>query len=279
MKAINYLLTHKITKTTKMKNKVSLIIAVYKRVDFLELIFKSLENQTFRDFQVIIAEDDCSPMVKSFVEEKEKNFPFEIKHISQEDNGFRKNILLNKAMRIADGEYLIFIDGDCILDKNFVKDHVKNAKPNVCLFGRRVMLDAKTSERLVKTKDLKYLSFIKLLFTKTTHLESAIRFPFFISWRKNGVLGCNFSVFKDKMIKINGFDEDFTRPLFGEDTDIERRLTLIGVKLKCSKFQTIQYHLHHPTKDRDEDWKISGELYERKVKEGKSVCDNGYIKR
>ncbi|MGO2356572.1 MAG: glycosyltransferase [Marinomonas foliarum] len=258
-----------------MKNKVSLIIAVYKRVDFLELIFKSLENQTFRDFQVIIAEDDCSPVVKRFVKEKEKNFPFEIKHISQEDNGFRKNILLNKAIRIADGEYLIFIDGDCIL----VKDHVKNAKPNVCLFGRRVMLDAKTSEMLIKAKCFKHLSFMKLLFTKTGHLESAIRFPFFISRRKTGVLGCNFSVFKDKMIKINGFDEDFTCPFFGEDTDIERRLTLIGVKLQCSKFQTIQYHLHHPTKDRDEDWKISGELYERKVKEGKSVCDNGYIKR
>jgi GT2 family glycosyltransferase len=262
-----------------MKNKVSLIIAVYKRVDFLELIFKSIEKQTFRDFQVIIAEDDCSPIIKKFLDEKEKNFPFQIKHISQKDDGFRKNILLNKALRIADSEYLIFIDGDCILDKNFVKDHIKNARHDVCLFGRRVMLDAKTSENLVKTKNFKLLSFMKLLFTKTNHLESAIRLPFLISRRKSGVLGCNFSIFKDNMIKINGFDEDFTRPLYGEDTDVARRLSLIGVKLQCSKFQTIQYHLHHSTKDRDEDWKISGELYERKVKEGKSECDNGYVKR
>lgn len=261
-----------------MNNKVSLIIAVYKRVDFLELIFKSLEKQTFRNFQVIIAEDDCSPNVKNFLDEKGKNFPFQLKHISQEDDGFRKNIILNKALRAADGEYLIFIDGDCVLDKNFVKDHIKNAKHDVCLFGRRVMLDAKTSENLIKTKNLKSLSFIKLLFTKTKHLESAIRLPFLISNRKSGMLGCNFSVFKDNMIKINGFDEDFTRPLFGEDTDVARRLNLMGVKLLCTKFQTIQYHLHHSTKNRDEDWKICRELYERKVKEGKSVCENGYVK-
>lgn len=263
----------------KYKYKASLIIAVYKRVDFLELVFKSIEKQTFKDFEVIVAEDDCSSDVMAFIEEKRKNFLFDIKHISQVDDGFRKNKLLNKALSSVEGEYIVFIDGDCILHKDFMKEHMQKAKPNVCRFGRRVMLDAKTSSELIKSKDLTKLSIFKLYFTKTRHKECAIHLPFTILNGKRGVLGCNFSVLKEKMIQINGFDEDFERPLYGEDTDVARRLSLIGVELKCTKFNTIQYHLHHEMKGREADWKISGELYAKKVSEGKSFCENGYIKK
>ena len=159
-----------------------------------------------------------------------------------------------------------------------MKDHMQLVTPELCVFGRRVMLDSSTSDKLIKSKNFKLLSIFRLMFTKTKHLECAIRLPFLISSRKSGVLGCNFSVLKEKMIAINGFDEDFTRPLYGEDTDVARRLCLIGVKLKCSKFQTIQYHLYHPLKGRDEDWKIGREFYAKKVIEGKSFCKNGYIK-
>ena len=259
-------------------SSASLIIAVYKRVDFLELIFQSIEKQSYRDFEIIVAEDDCSPSVKEFVKHWQAKSSFVIKHINQVDEGFRKNKLLNKALSSAQSDYLVFIDGDCILHKDFLKEHMLLAKPNDCLFGRRVMLDAMTTEKMIKTKSIDQLSFFRLLFSKTRHLENAIHFPFLLSYRKSGVLGCNFSVFKEKLIEINGFDEDFQRPLYGEDTDIERRLRLIGVQIKNTKFKTIQYHLHHEMKDRDEDWIISGQLYQKKVNEGKSFCDNGYIK-
>jgi len=261
------------------KHKASLIIAVYKRIDFLELIFQSIEAQTFTDFEVVVAEDDCSVDVATFIEQVREKCSFTIKHISQEDNGFRKNLLLNKAIAAAEGEYLVFIDGDCILHKDFMKEHLQSVTPNICLFGRRVMLDSDTSEQLIKSKDFRLLSIFKLLFTSTRNLECAIHLPFLISRRNYGVRGCNFSVLKDKMIEINGFDEDFERPLYGEDTDVARRLKLIGVRLKCSKFQTIQYHMHHSVKDRGDDWKISKALYTKKKREGKSFCENGYIKK
>lgn len=262
-----------------MKYKTSIIVAVYKRVDFLELVFKSIEQQTFNDFELIIAEDDCSSEVKAFIDSKRMQCSLEIKHITQADKGFRKNRLLNKALDAAEGEYLVFIDGDCILHKDFLKEHMQHSNPNVCLFGRRVMLDLETSDKLIKRKDFNLLSFFNLLFSKAKHLECAIHLPFLISKRKSGIRGCNFSVLKEKMIQINGFDEDFERPLYGEDTDIARRLSLFGVKLKCSKFQTLQYHLHHETKGRGDDWKVSRELYSKKVSEGKSFCKNGLIKK
>jgi glycosyltransferase involved in cell wall biosynthesis len=262
-----------------MKYKASLVVAVYKQVDFLELVFKSIEQQTFRNFELIIAEDDCSPDVKAFIDKKRECCSLDIKHITQADKGFRKNRLLNKAIAAAEGEYLVFIDGDCILHKDFLKEHMQHAKPEICLFGRRVMLDADTSEKLIESKDFNLLSIFKLLFTKTKHIECAIHLPFSFSLRKSGVRGCNFSVLKEKMIQINGFDEDFETPFFGEDTDVQRRLKLINVKLKCSKFQTIQYHLHHGSTSRRDVWKISEDLYLKKVSEGKSFCDNGCIKK
>ena len=262
-----------------MKYKASLIVAVYKRVDFLELVFKSIEQQTFNDFELIIAEDDCSPEVKAFIDSKRIKCSLEIKHITQADEGFRKNRLLNKAIAASESEYLVFIDGDCILHKDFLKEHMQHAKPDTCLFGRRVMLDSDTSDKLIASKDFKLLSIFKLLFTKTRQLECAIHLPFLISRRKYGVRGCNFSVLKEKMLQINGFDEDFESPLYGEDTDIARRLKLLGVKLKCSKFQTIQYHMHHSVKGRGADWKISTALYAQKKQQGKFFCENGYTKK
>jgi glycosyltransferase involved in cell wall biosynthesis len=259
--------------------KASLIIAVYKRVDFLELVFQSIEKQTFKDFEIIIAEDDCCTSVQAFVDKWRKISSLRIKHVSQTDSGFRKNKVLNKALGQAEGEFTVFIDGDCILHQDFLKEHMKLVKPNVCLFGRRVMLDADTSKELIKSKKINQLSFFRLLFTKSRHVESAIHLPFLLSQRKRGMLGCNFSVLKQNLIDINGFDEDFETPLFGEDTDVARRLNLFGVQLRCSKFQTIQYHLHHEMKDRDADRIISSKLYEEKVNQGESFCVNGYMKQ
>jgi glycosyltransferase involved in cell wall biosynthesis len=262
-----------------MKYKASLIVAVYKRVDFLELIFKSIEQQTFKDFELIIAEDDSSKEVDNFINKYKNIQSLKIKKVSQEDNGFRKNKILNKAISLAEGEYLVFVDGDCILHKDFMKEHMEHSSPGLCLFGRRVMLDSDTSEKLMESKDFKLLSFSRLLFSKAKHIECAIHLPFLISRRISGVLGCNFSVFKEKMLEINGFDEDFKRPLYGEDTDVARRLSLIGVEMKCSKFQTLQYHLHHAMKGRSGDWEISRSLYMKKVREGKFFCENGYVKK
>ncbi|MGR0278159.1 glycosyltransferase [Marinomonas dokdonensis] len=258
--------------------KVSLIVAVYKRVDFLTLVSKSIEMQTFRNFEIIIAEDDRSPEVNDFVLDWKTKTSLSIKHINQDDDGFRKNKILNEALRVSSGEYTVFIDGDCILHKDFIKDHVKLSSPSVCNFGRRVMLTQKTTESLIETNDFKLLSLYRLILAKTRHLECAVHLPFLISHRKTGMLGCNFSVLRKNLIDINGFDEDFETPLFGEDTDIERRLRLNNIKLKCTKFHTIQYHLHHPLKDRSRAWEISGELYDQKVKEGKIICNNGYNK-
>lgn len=257
--------------------RISLIISIYRNVDFLELVLKSVGLQMFKDFEVIIAEDGNSKEMKQFIVDQSKIYDFKIKHIFQKDEGFRKNRILNQALKIARGEFLVFIDGDCILHKKFLKEYSRRADKSTCLFGRRVELDRETTNKLLKTKDLKLLSTYRLLFTKTKKIEDAIYLPFSVTNRMSGIVGSNFCVPREKMYEINGFDNDFESPTFGEDTDIERRLRLIGINLRCTKNKTIQYHLYHKKRERKEDSKHNKKLYQRKLEEGKWYCENGLI--
>ncbi len=258
--------------------KLSLIIAVYNRIDFLELVLKSIEKQVFKNFEVIIAQDGDSIEMKRFVKQSKIKYSFNIRHVCQNDRGFRKNKILNRAIKLAESDYLVFIDGDCILHPEFLFEYASRAQPHLCLFGRRVRLDEKITEKLVETGDFKLLSLFRLLFTKTTRIEDGLYFPFYTPRKKKNILGCNFCVSKQNMVIINGFDEDFECPLYGEDTDVRRRLEMIGVRLESTKFKAIQYHLYHPVGDRKKCWDISGRMYEEKLSMGLFYCINGLYK-
>lgn len=257
---------------------ISLIISVYKNLDFLELIFQSLDSQTYKNFEVIVAEDCDTEAMRLFLQKHKKGHSFTISHVFQQDLGFRKNKILNQAIRIARHDYLVFIDGDCILHHRFMEEYAKRAQAKVCLFGRRVRLGEALTRKLLATGDLRRLSFFRLLFTRSKRLEDGLYLPFLRAKSNKNILGCNFCVAKADMWSINGFDEDFELPLYGEDTDVRRRLLLIGVKLGSCKFKAIQYHLYHATGDRSHCWKVNAELYQAKVAEGLSFCRNGLMK-
>lgn len=260
---------------------VSLIVAVYKRNDFLELVLSSIENQSFRDIEVIIAEDDQSDTIKELVSINKKKLPFPIKHVNQEDKGFRKNRILNKAVQVSAGEHLIFIDGDCVLHQKFIEEHAKRLESNTCLFGRRAMLSKKLTDRMIHDGNIDSLSILSMIRTKTRHLEDGIYVPWLFSTRKYGVKGCNFSLSRDLLYKINGFDEDFEAPIGGEDDDIERRLRLINARFVCTKFKTVQYHLFHGGREgREEYRKAEGNAFiARKKNEELSYCKNGLFRQ
>ena len=97
-----------------MSHHVSLIISFYNKIDLLKYIFAALERQTFRDFEVVIADDGSRPEIVEELNRIKSNYFFPINHVWQEDNGWQKTRILNKAVVATKGEYLVFIDGDCI---------------------------------------------------------------------------------------------------------------------------------------------------------------------
>ena len=117
---------------------VSVIISHYNNVANLALLLDALSKQTVSDFEVIVSEDGRDPKTAAFLASHQ--FPFPLQHTSQEDIGFRKNRIMNTSIQAAKGSFLIFIDGDCIPHKHFVKAYQKVKENNKICYGRRVML-------------------------------------------------------------------------------------------------------------------------------------------
>jgi glycosyltransferase involved in cell wall biosynthesis len=235
-----------------MKPKISLIIAVYEHADFLEKIFISLKNQTFKDFEIIVADDGSGPSIKKVITHYNDSFSYPIKHIWQEDKGFRKTIIINKAVIYAGAEYFVFIDGDCILHHRFLEYHNKRKKPNQVLTGRRVMFSKQLSERIT-LKDVEARRFEKISFWFISHRKGQLRHGIFlpgifhlrnINRNKSQILGSNFSVSKEDYYKVNGYDERILgRGL--EDNNLCNRVILANIKVKTIAHEALQYHLFH----------------------------------
>jgi glycosyltransferase involved in cell wall biosynthesis len=249
-----------------MFQPVSVIISFYNKIDLLKLIFAALEIQTYRNFEVIIADDGSKPEVVDEIMHIRSNYFFPVKHVWHEDKGWQKDIILNKAVMATESDYLIFIDGDCIPEKHLIQEHIENRAVNQIVSGRRVMLTEKISNKLsVQKVQNGYLNFavaFPLFFEtvfggKHTYMENMLRIRnkflrrLFLKDRRRYLLGCNYSVWKSDVLKVNGFDERFVYPGMGEDTDFEGRLSRIGVFPVSKKHLVTIFHFYHIQFDTD----------------------------
>lgn len=242
-----------------MAASASVIISFYKEIHRLSLLIAAFERQSFSEFEIIVADDGSPPEVVSQVNDLMRNSTRKVRHVWHEDIGFRKTKILNEAIRQAHGDYLIFIDGDCVPHRHFVRDHWENRHSNVLRAGRRVNLSQKLSDELsvgkirsglLDTPRFTLSVLADSVFGKTGHAEKGIRItnPFlrkFLNHKMAGVLGCNFSIHLEDMVRINGFDERYQAPAYGEDTDIETRFLWAGGEVWMLKNEAIQYHLYH----------------------------------
>ena len=242
--------------------KASLIISFYKKFDYLKLVLAGFERQTFRDFEIIIADDGSDEKIVGEIEKYSKQVSFKLKHVWHEDKGFRKNKILNRAITSSETDYLIFIDGDCVPHSEFIKEHIQNSNKDLCLTGRRVNLSQKFTNKLtiqnVREGFLEKNNLLLIddgLFGESFYVERGfyLKNKFlrdFFNKKKRGLLGCNFSLNKDDMLKINGFDERYEAPSIGEDSDVQFRLELAGIKIKSINNIAVQYHLYHKLQER-----------------------------
>ncbi len=254
----------------------SIIIAYYKNEAALQLILKALSVQSYCHFEIIIAEDDVQ---SAFLWLQDLNLQLKLKHVYQDkDDGFRKNQILNKAVLASEGSHLIFIDGDCIPHPHFVKAYARFLTEDCICFGRRVMVGPELTAALLKTLDLKLLSFKNLLFSSSKRLKYMLYLPFARQSRNTGIWGHNWGVAKHQLVAVNGFDEDYQTAGVGEDVDIEWRLMANGLHLYSIRFAAIQFHLHHTENYSPSAIQTGRKLMEQKQKDGLIVCKNGLVK-
>ncbi len=265
---------------TSRTPQITVIIAFYKNFKALNLIFLSLKKQTFNNFEIIVAEDDNNPKTLVFIEKWRQRMPYTLKHIFQkEDLGFRKNMILNKAVKNSSGKILVFIDGDVVLHRHFLEAHNKHTKPKSVSFGRRIYISRKLTEKLYRSQNLFLLNPISLLFSKSTKLQySFLHNRIFTSYKKKGIWGSNWSIMKEDLVSINGFDEDYIHAGVGEDNDVEWRLEAIGIKTKSIRYEATQYHLFHKKNYSSDDVNIGYTIMKKNKDKNIYICRNGLRK-
>lgn len=232
--------------------RVSLVIAVYERADFLERVLTSVEHQTLRDVQVLVADDGSGQEIAAVVARWQGRLLYPIEHVWHEDHGFRKTVIVNRAVAQSRSEYLVFIDGDCILHHRFLERHAARRRPRHVLSGRRVMLDRELTERLT-LDDIRSRRLERVRFWWRHAGQHDRKNGFYAPWLsalrarfrdRYSILGSNFSVHRDDFFAVNGYDERIVgRGL--EDNNLWARFANSGMRIKPLTFEAIQYHCYH----------------------------------
>ena len=231
---------------------VSLVIAVYQRPRLLELVLESLVGQTWTDFEVVLADDGSDDTVAEVARRWSARARNPLRHAWQEHHGFRKTIVVNRAVQQCRGDHLVFIDGDCILHHRFLERHVLRRRPRQVLSGRRVMLDADLTVRLmpgdVRLRRIEQPGFW-WRHAKAHDWRNGVYAPALYglrggSSRSYAILGSNFSLSRDDFTRVNGYDE----AILGrgmEDINLRTRLLNAGCSIRCISQEALQYHCHH----------------------------------
>jgi glycosyltransferase involved in cell wall biosynthesis len=258
--------------------KISLVIATYNWPEALELILLSILKQSVLPNEILIADDGSTKKTKEVIEKYTQHFHSGIKHIWQKDVGFRKTIILNKTIAQATGDYIIQIDGDIVLHKHFIKDHIQFAKAGAFIHGSRVFLNKKTTQQSILKSNSKFSIFTYGISNRFNALHSPILSELFSNQNRNlkGTRGCNFSFWREDFIRINGYNEDMIG--WGkEDTELSVRLMNSGLQKHKLKCLAVCYHLHHTISSRS-GLNINNTILDLAIKNKTHICTNGINK-
>ena len=253
----------------------SLLISTYNWPESLELILMSVKCQKILPDEVVIADDGSSFSTKELIDRFQTDFSIPLHHVWHEDKGFRASEIRNKAIAKCRFEYIIQIDGDTVLHPLFIIDHLNLAERNCFISGSRVLVGESAMKEAIIKKRISFSPFSDDIVNRL----NAIHFPFYnlLIKPKNTpiekliykIRGCNMSFWKQDLIDVNGYDEDFVG--WGrEDSELVLRLLKKGCFLKRIKFAAIQYHLYHKENDRSK-------LEENHLLMEKSLANESYF--
>lgn len=260
----------------------ALLITTYNAPRDLRLILNSVAAQSAQPDEIIIADDGSRDETRQMIESFRPTFGDRLKHVWQPDEGFQLSRIRNKAIAACTCDYIIMTDGDVILHRHFIKDHISFARPGTFVAGMRGMLAEAPSTALRQDSYTGHLAWW------STPMESlrvyTIRAPRLARLLHNHhqhsvrqLIGCNMAFWRQDALRVNGFDESFTA--WGEeDREFAARLYNIGLRRRNMTFAGLQFHLYHPTRCNDDTLRANGDMLHDTIKSGRTRCSNGIVK-
>jgi len=200
---------------------LSIIISTYNHPAALALILRALDNQDLQDkFEVIIADDGSTKETRALIKQLTNELPYPVQHVWHEDLGFRAAAIRNKAASMAQGKYLIFLDGDCVPRTSFLRYHKKLAESGYFVAGNRILLSKQFTEKVLNEQlpiwNWRFGSwFMARLQGYCNRLITLIYCP--LGWMRKltpkswkRAKSCNLGIWCNDFVRVNGFNEQFS---------------------------------------------------------------------
>jgi len=251
--------------------KISIIVTTYNRPTALNLVLAGLAKQVVNpqtEWEVLIADDGSKNDTAQLIASWQQRFPTQLVHVWHEDLGFRAGAIRNRAAAQSSGDYLVFLDGDCVPMPDFVQQHAQLAERGWYIAGNRVLLaESFTQTLLSQPNAIEIMEWsiwqwmVAKWQAKTNRALPWLRLKLSSMRKKRHsrwevVKSCNLGVWKTDFVAINGFDEAFSG--WGhEDSDFAVRLLRWGVLIKDGRYAVPVLHLWHQENDRSnqaENW-------------------------
>ena len=237
---------------------ISVIVTTYNRPDALAAVIRALLDQTDPNFEVIIADDGSGQPTRdaltAFRTAAHAKGMKRLVHAWQPDDGFRASAARNLGVYASKGEYLVFLDGDCVPRPDYIARHRLLAEKGFMVSGSRVLMSEPFTKDVLSSGDpihKRGLSYWlrQRLSGNTNKIVPLLHFPNTdmrhyraVKWSR--IKSCNLAIWRDDYVTVDGFDESFVG--WGhEDADVVLRLARHGIRRKGGAFSTEVFHLWH----------------------------------
>jgi glycosyltransferase involved in cell wall biosynthesis len=262
---------------------ISLVVTTYNRPDALKAVLTGCLDQTDDNYEIVVADDGSTPDTAAAIAEVQATTDRPILHVWHPDDGFRAAAIRNKGVLASHGDYVVFLDGDCVPQRTFVARHRQLALPGCLVTGSRILLNPALTARLLA--DGEEIQRRPLLFWFGQRLAGRInKFAPLLAtlpqaWRRRkprslrGVKSCNLAVWRADLIAVDGMDESFVG--WGhEDADLVARLYNYGVRRTHGFWSTEVFHLWHREQPRDNDRENYQKMI-RRLTDGRYLAERG----
>lgn len=231
--------------------RVSLIITTYNWKEALDLTLRSVAAQVEPPFEVLIADDGSREDTAELVRGWMPRLPCPLRHVWQEDRGFRVGRIRNRAIAAAGGDYVVLVDGDMVLHPSFIADHRVAARSGTWVQGVRALSRPDAARRLL-TEQRTWVGIFALGIERRRHLLRSRALGALLSCPhvgERGIRSCNQAYWRADLLRVNGFNEDMTGWGY-EDGELASRLYHCGIRRRDLRFQALALHIHHPSRRR-----------------------------
>ncbi len=263
---------------------VSLVVLTYNWPEALARVLDTVAAQRRLPEEVIVADDGSGPQTAALIAARESSFPVPLRHVWQEDRGFRAARARNRGFAAAKGDYVVLIDGDMLLHPSFIADHLMLAERGYFLQGGRLKADSAESARLLAGGPPVFAPWMAGNFHEFdgTRRLYAFRQPLLARWkaraRRGGrVMSCNMSFWREDLLRVNGFDERM-EGYGAEDRELAARLENAGVRRRQLKWAALAVHLEHRSRaqpDVDDPTLPNNQLFRQTVEQRITRCELG----